>query len=98
MLGALSGILSAVVAIGDMVLWGLVSGWNLIMLAIGVALTAALALLPTMNDAPALSGTWIGWMNWFFPVGGVLSILTAAISLYLVFLGVRYVLRVARML
>ena len=98
MIGLLTSILCGVAAMGQMVLWGVVTGWNLIMAAIGAALAAAMALLPRMNDAPAISGEWIGWMNWFLPVGAMLSIFTAGITMYLVFMAVRYILRIAKMI
>lgn len=97
MIALLTTIADTLVALGQSVLWALLTSWNLLMAAIGAALTAALALLPSMSDAPAI-GTpqWLHWANWFFPIGDFLSVLTGGITMFVAFLAVRYVLRVVR--
>jgi hypothetical protein len=98
MIGLLSTIVATLEASGTVMLWAIVSGWNLIAAAIGAAVVAAFALLPAMSDAPAINGQWLGWLNWFFPVGDFLSILTSGVTLYVGYLAVRYVLRLVRAL
>lgn len=99
MLAALSYIMSTTAAIGESVLWAIVTGANLMFLAIGAALTAALLLLPTMSDAPAIGDhPWLHWANWFFPIGDCLGILTSGVTMFVVFLAIRYTLRLVRMI
>ena len=84
---------------GTFVAFGVETAIDAGLAAIVAAAAAALALLPSMSDAPAIgSPTWLQWLNWFYPVGDLVAGLTALIALWLAFLAVRYVLRLTRAL
>lgn len=97
MLAALGWILSGVELIGSYALWAIETACNGILAALVAAYTAAAALLPSMSSAP-LIGTpdWLGWLNWFYPVGDLLTGLATVVSMWIAFLAVRYVLRLVK--
>ena len=54
------------------------------MLALGLG-------MPTIPSIP--QGPYLGWMNWLYPVGQAVAILTAAVTMYLVWFGIRYLFK-----
>jgi hypothetical protein len=93
----LGWLLSGVELIGTYVLWALESAFNLVLVAIIAAYAAAVALLPSMTDAPSFgSPTWLGWLSWFYPVGDLVAGLFGLLTMWLGYLAVRYVLRLVR--
>lgn len=61
--------------------------------------TILFAALPSMSDAPSIgTGQWLAWLNWFFPVGTVLSGAALIIVMYVTFLGIRWALNFVRAL
>lgn len=97
MIDALLAIAEGVAAFGTFVLWGAETCVNALLAAVVAAYALAMTLLPGMSDAPALgSPTWLKWLNWFFPVGDLLGILTGLVVMWLTFLAVRYLLRLVR--
>lgn len=94
MLQVLVDILTANRAVGQLLLWALVSCINLLIAAVGAALSAFLSLLPLMPPAPdAPIASWVGWLNWIFPIGPLIAGLGVCVGLWLVFLVVRIPLR-----
>lgn len=88
-----------IAAIGTMIVAGIVGAVDLVTVAVIAAVSAAFALLPSMSDAPAIgTPTWLGWLNWFFPVGDLLAGLTTLVTMFVAFLVIRYLLRVVRAL
>jgi hypothetical protein len=99
MLGVLGWILSGVELIGQYALWAIETAVDGVLAALVAAYTAAVALLPSMDSAPLIgTPTWLGWLNWFYPVGALLDGLAAVVTLWVGFLAVRYVLRLVRAL
>ena len=99
MIALLGFLLDGIELIGTYVLWAIESGANVIFAAMGAAVAALFALLPSMSDALAIgTPTWLGWLNWFYPVGALLDGLAALISLWLGYLAVRWALRLLRAL
>jgi hypothetical protein len=99
MLTALLWIADGVAAMGAFVVFGIETAGNALFVAIAAAATAALALLPSMSDAPALgSPEWLRWLNWFYPVSDLVAGLTAVVGLWVAFLVVRWVLKWTRAL
>jgi hypothetical protein len=99
MLAALGWILSGVELIGSYMLWALESFCNLFLAAIVAVYSATVALLPSMSSAPLIgTPTWLGWLNWFYPVGALLDGLAAVVGLWVGYLAVRYLLRLVRAL
>jgi hypothetical protein len=95
----LTTLVSTVAAFGQLCMWALVSSLNLLLAAIGTTVSAALGLLPTMSNAPALgTPTWLSWLTWFYPVGGLIAGLTTAVGIWISYLAIRYILRLVRAL
>ena len=97
MTALLGFILDGVEGFGTLVLWGGEQLVNAVLAAFAAAWTLAAALLPSMGDSPALGNPqWLGWLNWFFPVGELLALLTSAVGIWVSFLAIRYLLRLIR--
>jgi len=93
----LGWMLTGITTIGSYVLWAIETGFNAILVAVVAAYSAAVALLPSMSSAPSIgSPTWLGWLNWFYPVGDLVTGLTGLLTMWLAFLAVRYVLRLVK--
>lgn len=98
MLGVLSSILTGIVAFGSYIIYGVETVLDGFLVVIGAAYAAAVAALPSIGSAPLISGSplWLGWVNWFYPVGELLIGLSAAVSLWVAFLVLRFILRLVR--
>jgi hypothetical protein len=97
MITVLGWLLSGIKLIGTYVLWALEMGCNAVLAVMVAAYSAAVALLPSMDDAPSLgSPTWLGWLNWFYPVGQLVAGLTIIVSMWVAYLAMRYLLRLVR--
>lgn len=98
MVGLFTAILDAVELIGSYVLFGFETGVNAVFAALGAAASAVLSVLPSMSDAPVLgSPSWLGWLNWFYPVGDLIAGLILAVTLWTAFLVIRWTLRLLRL-
>jgi hypothetical protein len=97
MLSILGWIYSGIVAIGDLVLWAVVTSINTVSDAVTAVVAAAFAVLPSMANAPKIgTPTWLHWLSWFYPVGELIAGLVTVVAMWVVFLAGRYVLRVTR--
>lgn len=92
MLTALEWILSTVEAFGTLVLWGVETAINAGLAALAAAFAAAVALLPQLPEV-VTPPRFIGYVNWFFPVGAVVTVATSMLSAYVVFLGLRWIFK-----
>jgi len=94
MISVLHDILCWVAAIGNAVLWALMSMVNLIIAGLGAAVAAAIALLPVMPTDPSWTGVSadvFSTANWFFPVGFLVLTLSTLAVLYVGWLLIRTV-------
>ena len=99
MLSFLSNILSGIEHFPTLIVDGLDLVINGLFAAIAAFLTLLFSLLPSMPDAPLVTGgSWVGWMNWFFPVGDLLAGATAILVMYVAYLAIRYALNLIRAL
>ena len=99
MLDFLRWILDGIAAIGQLVLWAVVSAINGLIAALGAVASAFVSLLPGLPDAPNGPGEGIvGWLTWVIPLGPLFAGLTLFVGLWLGFLAVRWALRVVRFL
>jgi hypothetical protein len=90
----LGWLLDAFKLMGVYVLYGVETAINAVIAAVGVSLGLLFALLPSMPDPPDLGGAaWLGWLNAFVPVTGLLTGLAVFIGLWVAFLAVRIPLR-----
>jgi hypothetical protein len=96
MLSLLGDLLAGIELIGQFALWGIETAINGVGAAVVLLFNALLALLPSMPSIGVLSGEWMGWLNWFFPVGDFLTILATCVVMWIAFLAVRYALRFIR--
>lgn len=97
MLTVLNGILSIFQNIPTYIMFAIESVWNLFATALELAFAAAVALLPSLPEVPS-APSFVGWLNWFFPVGGVVTVLTGLMTAYVTFLGIRYLFKKAGVL
>lgn len=97
MIALLEELLSVFEDVGTYILAGSVDAVNLFFSAIGLFVTGLFSLLPAMSDAPSIgSPEWLGWANWFYPIGSIVAIFTTVLALYIAYLVVRWALRLAR--
>lgn len=92
MFGLLDDIVEIIENIPDYVLWALEMSFNGYMELIQLALEAANAVLgelPAVITPPA----YLGEINWYYPVGTLLSVATPLITFYVTWLGISWVYR-----
>jgi hypothetical protein len=88
----LSPILTAVRAIGTLVLWALMTGVNSIIAALGAAIALVFSLLPSMPAPPdSFGGQYVGWLNWLMPIGPLVAAFALFVSAYVAFLAIRVI-------
>lgn len=83
--------------IGNLVIEAL----NAIIKALATAANAVLGLLPGMPTFPNLPSQFsqvMGWINWFFPVGTVFDIVAFMVTAWLLWMGLRVILRWAKLI
>jgi hypothetical protein len=94
LIGLLQDILCILQTAANGVLWALVTFLNSGIGAIAAATGAALLLLPDMPAQPdPLDSRVLDYINWFYPVGGLVGILTIAVTLWITWRVVRIPLR-----
>jgi hypothetical protein len=98
MFGLLGLILSGIELIGSYVMLGVEVVVNAVLAALVAVAAFLMSLLPHMGTSPITGGEWVGWLNWIFPVAGLITGLTAVVALWLGYLAVRWALRLARAL
>lgn len=66
--------------------------------ALGAAITAVLSVLPDspFRDLSVSLGDWMGYINYFVPIGRMIQITAAYIAAVAIWYGVRWILRFAR--
>lgn len=90
MIGLLKNIVEIFLFIPDYFLYAIETAFNLFMDGIDAIFIAAATLvpLPSVPSAPE----WVAELNWFFPVGAIITIATPILTGYIAFLGVRWIL------
>ena len=78
---------------------GIILVLNLLIVSVSGWLELLALLLPPMPSAfSAPSSGVLGWLNWVVPIGPLAAGLATVISLWVSFLGVRWALRIIRVL
>lgn len=91
MLTFLRNIVEAVLLIPQYILWAIESVFNLFSTALDALFTVATSLIPLPSEpAPP---EFIANINWFFPIGAMISIATPIVIGYIAFLAVRWILK-----
>jgi hypothetical protein len=94
MLSIFSFIASAVSAFGQLVLWGLISGVNLIIAGVGGLISTLMSLLPNLPDVPDNPAPdAIGYIAFFIPAVTILAFAAALIASYVALLVIRIALK-----
>jgi hypothetical protein len=86
MLGLLGKIVCLLANIPEAIINALVSVVNLLVGALALLAGALVALLPAFPQRTPLTGDWVAYMNWFLPVGSLLTVLSWALAAALVWL------------
>jgi hypothetical protein len=76
-----------------------VSVLNAVIAALAAAVNAVLSLFPAMPSTPTLPTQFtsvMGWINWFFPVGTLVSIIAFLVTAWLLWMALATVLRWAK--
>lgn len=91
MLSFLSEIIEVITFIPQYVMFAIETIWNLFMVAITVLFTIATSLirLPPEPEVPE----YISAINWFYPIGAVISVAVPVMGAYLTFLTIRWIYR-----
>jgi hypothetical protein len=99
MIGVLQDILCAILGLGAWFQFALLSAVNWLIAGVGAFAALLVALLPDMPDQPAsLDGTVIGYLNYFFPVAGLVVLLATFVTIWAAFLLIRIPLKWAKVL
>lgn len=94
MLALLGFLLDGIELIGTYCLWAAEEAVDGLLAALVVAWNFVLGALPGMGNIATIgTPTWLAWLNWFFPVGAFLALLTAGVAMWAAYLAVRFVLR-----
>jgi hypothetical protein len=78
-----------------------VTGLNALIKALAAAANAVLSLLPGMPSFPTMPTqvtNALAWINWFFPVGTLVNIVTMLVAAWLIWMVVRVPLRWAKVI
>jgi hypothetical protein len=76
---------------------GVVTVLNVFFEGIAVLVNVAIAVLPTIPIGETkLTPKFVEEANWFFPFGGITTVLSTMLTAYLAWMGVRYILRLSR--
>ena len=97
MISILEDLLSVVENIGNYILFAAETVVNSVLSSFQLAVEAAVFLLPSLPETFA-PPTILGWLNWFFPVGAVMSVATGLSLAYVSFLAVRWLFKKAGVL
>jgi hypothetical protein len=91
MLTLLRNIVEAVLNFPQYVLWAVETFINLVFVAFEASWATATSLIPL----PAVPSPpeFVSAINWFFPIGAVISIATPIVAGYISFLAVRWIYR-----
>lgn len=87
----LEDILGALKGFAELIASGVVVVINLLFGGIETALNGVLLLLPSLPETVA-PPEFVETINWFFPVGTVVSVATGLLVSYGIFLGIRWLL------
>jgi hypothetical protein len=85
MLALLNKILCAITNLAWHVADLLVLLVNKLLAALVIALAAVLGLFPPLPDLPGTpAGAVLQWVNWLFPVAGILALFSTYVALYVI--------------
>jgi hypothetical protein len=97
MIGFLETLVSVVVNLGAWIVYAGESVINALSYVFEDTVLAAIALLPGLPST-FTPPTFLGWLNWFYPVGAVMSVATSLVAAYVTFLAIRWIMKKAGIL
>lgn len=89
MLSLLSDIIEVISFIPNYFIYALETVWNLLMDSITGIFTIATSLIP-LPSIPSVP-EYIAEVNWFFPIGSIITVVTPVLAGYIAFLAIRWV-------
>lgn len=89
MITLLTNIVEIFLNIPDYIMFAIESIWNLFMTAVSALFAVATSLIP-LPEEPG-PPEFIANINWFFPIGPLISIATPVVSAYVAFLAIRWI-------
>ena len=90
MLSLLGNIIEVLANVPAYILYAIESAWNLVVSAIDSVFSAATSLIP-LPEIPEIP--YLANINWFFPVGSIVSVLGLMVTGFITFLAVRYIFK-----
>lgn len=91
MISLLESIFGVVEKFGELIESGFITIINLFFAGIEGTLNTVLAVLPTLPETIP-PPEYVETINWFFPIGTVVSVATGLLVSYGIFLGIRWIL------
>jgi hypothetical protein len=99
MIDLLKGIFNGIKALGEMVLWALVSFINLLVEAVGAVIEFVFSILPEMPPTPEAPDSGVlQWITWVLPMGGLIAGFLIFLGIWSAFLVVRVIGRWVKVL
>jgi hypothetical protein len=89
MLTFLQAVIEVIEYIPDYIMFAIESVFNILMTAVHAIFAVASALIPLPE--PPGPPEFISEINWFFPIGAVISIATPLVTAYISFLAIRWI-------
>src|SRR5947209_19231209 len=90
MIGLLGGILGGIAEIGTFFIAGVTTFANALIVALGAMIGVVVALLPSFPSPPAApDGGVLGDLNWFVPLGPLLTTFALLVTVWIVGVGIR---------
>ena len=93
MITLLKNIIEIIGYVPDYILYAAETVINLFLSAVEAVWVALTSLIP-LPEVPAVP-SFVTGMNWFFPIGAIISIMTPIVTAYIAFLLVRWIYKYA---
>lgn len=91
MLSFLKNIIEVIEFIPDYILWAVETLFNLFTSSISAIFSVATALIPLPSEPSPPE--FLAEINWFFPIGALISVATPIVVAYGSFLAIRWILK-----
>ena len=100
MLGYLSDILAGIEDLPTLVMAGVYDVLNGLFAALAAFITIlfnALHTVAPMPNLPSLTGQWLGWLNWIFPLGQIADAAASLIGMYVGWLALKWAFQLLKL-
>lgn len=69
---------------------------NLVLAGIGEGANDVFKVLPSMPELPKIPLEYLEYANWWYPFGPVATFIATVVTMYLVWMGYRYIMKVVK--